>query len=85
MLGGHGLNYHVDGTGGVSITTDAIRTDSNQGAGSTILIASGHLTISTAATPTDNKGNTYKQIGTGHPYTDWPSSGTQMHATFLPK
>jgi hypothetical protein len=48
--------------------------------GSTILVCIGRGVISGHTAPTDNKGNTYKQIGVAHPYTIWPTSGPACYA-----
>jgi hypothetical protein len=51
-----------------------------QSSGSTILVGVGRGNSLAHATPTDNRGNIYKQVGTSHNYTNWPSSGTALYA-----
>lgn len=76
-LGAHVLAYQRINTNVSPLTAPPITT---QGAGSTIVVSIGRGAFSATAAPTDNKGNTYAQLGTAHTYTQWPSSGTALYA-----
>lgn len=51
--------------------------------GSSLLACVGRGVVSAHSAPTDNKGNTYTQLGTSHTYTLWSSSGTALYACEL--
>jgi hypothetical protein len=81
-LGGHVLDWDVQGRGGTSITTPGITTNLTAGTGSTIIVAVAHGILGSATIPTDSEGNTFTQVGTAHAYTDWPKSGIKVWAAF---
>lgn len=74
-LGVHALKYNVEENGG--ITTDPVTT---QASNSTIVVGVGRGNNKAQATPTDNKGNDYVQLGTSHTYSAWPTAGTALYA-----
>jgi hypothetical protein len=83
VLGAHALAfYRCGGTGGLA--TAPVTTQSS---GSTILawIGRGKLsTLTTATTPTDNKGNVYSRLGSVQTYSPlWPSSGEALYVSPL--
>lgn len=49
-------------------------------AGSTILVSQGRGELGAFAPPTDSRGHSYQQLGTAHPYTRYPGSGTAVYA-----
>lgn len=78
-VGAHGLSFYgyqandADSIDSPTLTTSA--------SGSTILVSSGRGDLSAAKPPTDNKGNSpFMSLGTPHAYTNWPTSGTDLHA-----
>ncbi|MBL8289993.1 MAG: hypothetical protein JNL85_18555 [Rubrivivax sp.] len=48
--------------------------------GSLLLACIGRGDLSVGEPPTDNKGNTFAQVGTTHEYSIWPGSGTSVYA-----
>ena len=76
-LGAHVLAYHRLHAGVTPLTTPAIAT---AGSGSTIVVSIGRGALAATAAPTDSRGNSYAQLGTAHPYTNWSSSGTSLYA-----
>src|SRR6185436_18463990 len=80
--GGHGFAYHHLFEG-----TSPISTSSFTSFGSTMIvvpIAHGVIGSFDVFTPTDNKGNTYVQLGTEHGYENFPNSGTGVFYTTVP-
>jgi hypothetical protein len=76
-LGAHSLAFQrIDG-GRATISTPALTT---QGSGSLVLASVGRGDARAFTAPTDNKGNTFGQVGTTHRYTRWPGSGTALYA-----
>lgn len=73
-LGAHDGQYHPVGAAGTTVVTDPITT---QASGSSLVVGVARASATTAA-PTDNKGSTLGQLGTAHPYTDWPTWGTSL-------
>ncbi len=77
-LGTHSLVYYrhqEDFT--PSISTPELLTTT----GSTLIVGTGRGDVSAVMAPTDNLGNTgWMQLGASHTYTNWPSSGTAVHA-----
>lgn len=51
---------------------------STRASGSTLLACVGRGLLA-PDTPTDNAGNAFVQLGTGHTYTLWPNSGTSLY------
>ena len=49
--------------------------------GSMLLACVGRGNVNAHAAPTDNKGNTFVQIGTARVYSQYPSSGTALYAS----
>ncbi len=82
VLGGHVLDWDVQGRGGTLITTPGITTNPSAGTVSTIIVAVAHGILGSPAVPTDSEGNTFTQVGNVHTYTDWPKSGTVVWAAF---
>jgi hypothetical protein len=76
-LSGHVMVFNPYGGAASVITTTAIATPPT---GATILISTGRGNLSAATAPTDNKGNTFVQVGQNHMYTMWPGSGTHLYA-----
>lgn len=77
-VGAHALVFQRIGGGKAALATPALAT---RAGGSTILVSVGRGDASAFRLPTDNKGNApYVQLGTQHPYTRWPSSGTALYA-----
>ncbi|MEP6859768.1 MAG: hypothetical protein ABJE66_04055 [Deltaproteobacteria bacterium] len=77
-VGGHGLAYYGLETNFVtSISTPAFTT---QASGSTLIVSVGRGKVSATAKPTDNKSNTYQQLGATQTYTRYPTSGTATYA-----
>ncbi len=75
--GAHALAYFRVESHAVTLTTPAMAT---RPSGSTIVASVGRGAASAFALPTDNQGNTpYRQLGTSHTYTLWPSSGTALY------
>jgi hypothetical protein len=75
-LGAHAVAFKFDGATTVPVSTPSLTT---QASGSTIVACVGREQVSAHSPPTDNKGNTYVQIGTSHTYTNFPSSGTACY------
>lgn len=78
-VGAHGLAYYGYGANqNASIDSPALSTKPS---GSVLVVSSGRGDLSAANAPTDNKGNApFMALGTPHPYTLWPTSGTDVHA-----
>ena len=77
-IGAHALAYHRLGGDVSPLSTPAMTTRES---GSTMLVSVGRGQIGAFSLPTDSKGNTpYAQLGSTHPYTQWPSSGTALYA-----
>jgi hypothetical protein len=80
-LGAHGLAYKTQGPAGRTVTVDLGTTAAIR---STILVCIGRGVISSHKAPVDNKGNSYSQVDTTHPYLPrWPNSGTALYASAL--
>lgn len=78
-IGAHGLSFYEFTENGFD--TIATPTLSTQPSGSTLIVAAGRGDGSAFALPTDNMGNRpYLQLGTSHPYTNYPGSGTAVYA-----
>lgn len=77
-VGAHGLSFYgYQANDAASIDSPMLSTKS----GSTLVVSSGRGDLSAAKTPTDNKGNApFMAVGTPHAYTNWPTSGTDLHA-----
>lgn len=69
--------FNRDGVSVSPLSTSALGTAAS---GSTLLACVGRGVVSAHGAPTDNKGNTFVQLGTTHTYTLWPSSGTALYA-----
>jgi len=65
---------------GVSVSPLSTSAMSTAAGGSTLLACVGRGVVSAHGAPTDNKGNTFVQLGTTHTYTLWASSGTALYA-----
>lgn len=77
-VGGHGLAYYgLETNFETSISTPAFTT---QASGSTLVVSVGRGKVSATAVPTDNKSNTYQQLGATHTYTRYTTSGTAVYA-----
>jgi len=77
-VGGHGLAYYgLETNFATSISTPAFTT---QASGSTLVVSVGRGKVSATAVPTDNKNNTYQQVGATHTYTRYTTSGTAVYA-----
>lgn len=76
-LGQHGLSFT-----GLNIVAPALVVSgmSTRTSGSTLLVCVGRGDQASSAIPTDNAGNTFVQLGTAHPYTLYPTSGTALYA-----
>jgi hypothetical protein len=75
-LGAQAVAFKFDGTTSASVSIAPITT---QAAGSTIIACVGRGVLSEQAPVTDNKGNTYTQIGINRAYTRWGLSGTACY------
>jgi hypothetical protein len=75
-LGAQAVAHKNDGVSSASVSIAPITT---QASGSTIIACVGRGVLSGHAPVTDNKGNTYTQIGVNRAYTNWPSSGTACY------
>ena len=69
--------FNRNGVSVSPLSTSALATSVS---GSTLLACVGRGVVSTQSAPTDNKGNTFQQIGAAHAYTNWSSSGTALYA-----
>ena len=69
--------FNRNGVSVSPLSTSALATSVS---GSTLLACVGRGVVSTQSAPTDNKGNTFVQLGTTHIYTLWTSSGTALYA-----
>ncbi|MBK8257999.1 MAG: hypothetical protein IPK82_35705 [Polyangiaceae bacterium] len=78
-LGAHGLSYYrLDDNSFTTIDSPPLSTQST---GSTLIVSTGRGNFFASSLPTDNKGNDpYQQLGQGHTYTLWGSSGTALYA-----
>lgn len=76
-LGAHLLAYKAEGTSTGPVNVPPLNT---QTGGSTIVVCVGRGVITDHVPPTDNKGNTYVQLGTARSYTRFPLSGTACYA-----
>jgi hypothetical protein len=70
-------SFKFDGSSSAAVSTPSLATHAT---GSTIVVCIGRGILSAHAPPTDNKGNTYTQIGVRHAYSIWPTSGTACYA-----
>jgi hypothetical protein len=75
-IGQRALVLQSTGGSATTIVTPAVNT---QGSGSSILACIGRGVNADHVLPTDNKGNTYSQIGTSHTYSGFPTSGTALY------
>jgi hypothetical protein len=75
-LGAHTVAFKNDGSAG-TVSSSSLATQSS---GSTFLACTGRGVLAAQAPPTDNKGNTFTQLGSSHAYTNWPTSGTACYA-----
>ena len=75
-LGAQAVAFKFDGTTSASVSIAPITT---QASGSTIIACVGRGVLSEQAPVTDNKGNTYAQIGINRAYTRWGLSGTACY------
>ncbi len=75
-LGAQAIAVKFDGSSNAAISIAPIST---QASGSTIIACVGRGVLSEQAPVSDNKGNTYTQIGTSHAYARWGSSGTACY------
>ncbi len=69
--------FNLDGVSVSPLSTSALTTS---GSGGTLLACVGRGVVSDHSAPTDNKGNTFLQLGATHTYTLWASSGTALYA-----
>jgi len=76
-LGVHQLVFNRDGVSVSPLSTSALTTSAS---GSTLLACVGRGAVSAQSAPTDNKANTFVQLGATHVYTLWTSSGTALYA-----
>ena len=76
-MGAHGLNYNRNGVVAAPLSTPSMTT---RASGSSLLACVGRGVYADHVPPTDNKGNAYAQLGTGHTYKLWTSSGTALYA-----
>lgn len=75
-LGAHALVFQrIDGGRTVMATPEL----ATQATGSTFVVSVGRGDARAFSAPTDNRGNAYQALGTWHPYTRWPSSGTAVY------
>lgn len=77
VVGETALTFKREAASNVAIATIPMNTKVT---GSTMVACVGRGVIAAHAPPTDNKGNTYTQLGTTHAYTNWPFSGTACYA-----
>jgi hypothetical protein len=78
-VGAHALSfYRYNNDSPTTIGTSPMATRES---GSTLVVSVGRGDLGAHALPTDNKGNgPFTQLGTAHPYTNWPGSGTAVYA-----
>ena len=76
-LFGHAMAYNPFNGPATTVVTPAMTTPA---LGSTVVASIGRGNLASSAAPTDNKGNTFAQVGSNHAYTQWPSSGTAVYA-----
>ncbi|MBL8289994.1 MAG: hypothetical protein JNL85_18560 [Rubrivivax sp.] len=77
VLGAHNLTYSRLGDGNAVQSTLPMTTSSS---GSMLLACVGRGDLSVNVPTTDNKGNTFVQLGTTHEYNIWRGSGTSLYA-----
>lgn len=70
----YGMVFQIYGRG----QTPAQITEATATSGSTFLIMPGGYTPDVIKGPTDNKGNTYTEVGTETDFTNWPDDGTTV-------
>ena len=75
-LGAHNLAFARQNVSVPQLTTPLTTSAS----GSMLLACVGRGNVTAHAAPTDNKGNTFVQIGSAQRYTRYPSSGTALYA-----
>lgn len=75
-LGAHTLAFHRHNVSAAPLVTAALTTAAT---GSVLLAGVGRGDIDNHRPPTDNKGNTFVALGSAHPYTQWPGSGTALY------
>lgn len=75
-IGAHALAFKRDGESAGTVSTSALST---QASGSSFITCVGRGVFGAHAPTTDNKSNTYIQIGTAHTYTRFPNSGTACY------
>lgn len=75
-VGAHAITFQRYNGGGTMVATPAMTT----AAGSMLVSSVGRGSIFAFELPTDNKGNTFQQLGTTHPYTRYDTSGTAVYA-----
>ncbi len=76
-LGAQAVAFKFDGSSSAAVSIAPITT---RASGSTIIACVGRGVLVAHAAVTDNKGNTYTQLGTSHAYTRWGASGTACYA-----
>ncbi|MEZ4364526.1 MAG: hypothetical protein R3B48_30395 [Kofleriaceae bacterium] len=76
-VGTHAIVFQRLNGGLSTLSTPALATTAT---GSTLVVSVGRGDFSAFAAPTDNKANTYQQLGVAHTYTRYPSSGTAVYA-----
>ncbi|MEJ8812236.1 hypothetical protein WKW77_14225 [Variovorax ureilyticus] len=76
-LGAHGLNFNGLNTSAPALSVSGMST---RASGSSLLVSVGRGDQAASATPTDNAGNAFVQLGTTHAYTLYPTSGTALFA-----
>jgi hypothetical protein len=77
-VGAHGLSFYRIAMNTTTLSSPALAT---QPTSSTMIVSIGRGQLSAFVLPTDNKGNSpYQKLGTEHPYTLYPNSGTALYA-----
>jgi hypothetical protein len=76
-LGAHDLAFSRHNISVPQLVTVPLGTETT---GSTLLACLGRGNVNAHVAPTDNRGNTFQQIGSARTYTLWPSSGTALYA-----
>lgn len=76
-VGAHAIVFQRNYGGQTSIATPALSTSAS---GSTLIVGVGRGVFSAFTPPTDNKGNTFQQLGAAQRYTRYSDSGTAIYA-----
>lgn len=78
----HAISYQRMGGGRTMVSTPAL---AGSDAPTVLLVPVGRGDLGAFTPPTDNQGGgPYQQLGTAHPYTRYPGSGTALYAAVLP-